>query len=553
MVKLEEVIVRNPHLGQYLSLLSAQGIPQPVFLEHLTEDVAKQKNPNILYPVGDPIFIHLYRPNGYYYVVIEPPLTPELESKYNQILEMMLKYATRFEETPEKKEEFEGLIDKLINHVTTLEEKEKSRLLKKLEFERISVRKEELEVLKYHIKKNILENGKIEPLIRDPYIEDIHCVGTTQIHITHKLFGMIATNLCFTALAELDEFLRNMTERIGHPVSDARPVVDAALPDGSRLNVVYSEDVSMRGPSFTIRKFSEKPYTLPRLVAWNTMSAEMAGFLWLCIENGINAFICGETASGKTTTLNSLVPFINHKYKVYSAEDTPEIIAPHKVWQRMLTRESVQESARVEMYDLLRAALRSRPNFIIVGEIRGKEGFVAFQAMQTGHYVLSTFHAPSVKQLIQRFVGEPINIPERFMDNLNLVVFQQNVYEGGRVMRRCISIDEILKYSKEKGGVLTRNMFMWEPDRDQFFFNGINNSYVLEEKIAPRLKYKDKALIYRDMEARARVIQKLVEAKVFDYDVLNRILDEYFERNIDGIRNPDEFVYECEKLIKALT
>jgi len=553
MVKLEEVIVRNPHLGQYLSLLSAQGIPQPVFLEQLTEDVAKQKNPNILYPVGDPIFIHLYRPSGYYYVVIEPPLTPELESKYNQILEMMLKYATRFEETPEKKEEFEGLIDKLINHVTTVEEKEKSRLLKKLEFERISVRKEELEVLKYHIKKNILENGKIEPLIRDPYIEDIHCVGTTQIHITHKLFGMIATNLCFAALAELDEFLRNMTERIGHPVSDARPVVDAALPDGSRLNVVYSEDVSMRGPSFTIRKFSEKPYTLPRLVAWNTMSAEMAGFLWLCIENGINAFICGETASGKTTTLNSLVPFINHKYKVYSAEDTPEIIAPHKVWQRMLTRESVQESARVEMYDLLRAALRSRPNFIIVGEIRGKEGFVAFQAMQTGHYVLSTFHAPSVKQLIQRFVGEPINIPERFMDNLNLVVFQQNVYEGGRVMRRCISIDEILKYSKEKGGVLTRNMFMWEPDRDQFFFNGINNSYVLEEKIAPRLKYKDKALIYRDMEARARVIQKLVEAKVFDYDVLNRILDEYFERNIDGIRNPDEFVYECEKLIKALT
>ncbi|MEM3396595.1 MAG: type II/IV secretion system ATPase subunit [Thermoplasmata archaeon] len=553
MATLEEVIAKNPHLGKYLESLAAKGFPKPVFLERLGEEVSRLKNPNIIYPVGDPIFIHLYRPNGYYYVVIEPPLPPETEAKYNQILELMLKYATRFEETPEKKEEFELLIDKLINRITSVEEKEKRKFFRKFEFEKIPVTPQELEVLRYHIKKNILENGKIEPLIRDPYIEDIHCVGTTEIHITHKLFGMLATNLQFAKIGEIDEFLRNMTERIGHPVSDARPVVDAALPDGSRLNVVYSEDVSMRGPSFTIRKFSEKPYTLPRLVAWNTLSAEMAGFLWLCVENGINAFVCGETASGKTTTLNALIPFINHKYKVYSAEDTPEIISPHKVWQRMLTRESVQESARVEMYDLLRAALRSRPNFIIVGEIRGKEGFVAFQAMQTGHYVLSTFHAPSVKQLIQRFIGEPINIPERFMDNLNLVVFQQNVYEGGRVMRRCISIDEILKYSKEKGGVLTRNMFMWEPDRDQFFFNGINNSYILEEKIAPRLKYKDKAAIYRDLEARATAIQKLVEAKVFDYDVLNRILDEYFERNIDSIRNPAEFLREFDRLIKAVT
>jgi len=551
MVSLEEVIAKNPHLGKYIQDIVARGMPKPIFLERLGEDVAKERYPNIIYPVGDPIFIHIYRPNGYYYVVIEPPLLQEMEEKYEKMLELMLKYATRFE-TPEKKEEFEILIDKLINAITVVEEKEKRRLFKRLEFEKVHVTKEELEVLRYHIKKNILENGKIEPLIRDPYIEDIHCVGTNDIHITHKLFGMVRTNIRFTRIGEIDEFLRNMTERIGHPVSDARPVVDAALPDGSRLNVVYSEDVSIRGPSFTIRKFSEKPYTLPRLVAWNTMNAEMAGFLWLCVENGINAFVCGETASGKTTTLNALIPFINHKYKVYSAEDTPEIISPHKVWQRMLTRESVEESARVELYDLLRAALRSRPNYIIVGEIRGKEGFVAFQAMQTGHYVLSTFHAPSVKQLIQRFVGDPINIPERFMDNLNLVIFQQNVYEGGRVMRRCISIDEILKYSKEKGGVLTRNMFMWEPDRDQFFFNGINNSYILEEKIAPRLKYKDKAMVYRDLEARAKAIEMLVERKIFDYDVLNRILDEYFERNIDSIRNPQEFLQEFERLVKAV-
>jgi flagellar protein FlaI len=195
----------------------------------------------------------------------------------------------------------------------------------------------------------------------------------------------------------------------------------------------------------------------------------------------------------------------------------------------VVTRESGVEESRVELFDLLRAALRSRPRFIVVGEIRGREGSVAFQAMQTGHFVISTFHAPSVKQMIQRFVGDPINIPERFMDNLNVVVFQQLVYERGRVLRRVISVDEILRYSAELGGVLTRNIFSWNPDQDTHYFGGIYNSFVLENKIAPKLKYQDKRIIYEDLKKRAAVLRRMVEKGLLPYDDLNLLLGKFYD------------------------
>jgi flagellar protein FlaI len=259
------------------------------------------------------------------------------------------------------------------------------------------------------------------------------------------------------------------------------------------------------------------------------MSPEIAAYLWLCMEHGINVFVCGETASGKTTTLNAMLPFINHHWKVYSAEDTPELVSPHPVWQRVITRESGAEESRVELYDLIRTALRSRPRFIAIGEIRGREGFVAFQAMQTGHFVISTFHAPSVKQMIQRFIGDPINIPERFMDNLNVVVFQQLVYEGGRVLRRVISVDEIIRYSAELGGVLTRNIFAWNPDQDTHYFGGIYNSHVLENKISPKLKYQDKRIIYEDLKKRAAILRRMVDKGILYYDDVNAFLRKYYD------------------------
>jgi flagellar protein FlaI len=261
----------------------------------------------------------------------------------------------------------------------------------------------------------------------------------------------------------------------------------------------------------------------------------MAAYLWLCLEYGMSLFVSGETASGKTTTLNAMLSFINFKKKVYSAEDTPEVVVPHEVWQRLITRETVFDEAKVELFDLVKTALRSRPDYIIVGEVRGKEGSAAFQAMQTGHAVLSTFHASSIAKMIQRFTGDPINVPIRFIDNMNLALFQEIVYDEGRIKRRCSALEEIIKYSKEKGGILTRTIFEWDPIRDKHYFTGMYNSYILEHKIAPKMGLEFSKDIYTELDRRERVIRSMVENNILGYDEVNDIFKMYSDSGWEGI------------------
>lgn len=541
-MSLAKAMQKHPHLASYINEFKRRYKVIPTWYDRLERDMAKMEYPNIIYPVGDPIFIHIHRMDGWHYVAIQPYMDEKLRKKYEEIKKLILQIGSRIE-IPEEREEFEKVMFNLLNSVCTTKKGERTGFIDRYfrgEVEKIYVTPEEYQIIKYYLMRDILRMGILEPLIRDPYIEDIHVVGTRQIYIVHKLFGTLPTNIRFGTKFEIEKYLRNLTERLGNPVSDAFPIIDAALPDGSRINIIYSEDISKEGSSFTIRKFTEKPLTLPFLIYNKTMSPLVAAYLWLCVEFGMNVFICGETASGKTTTLNSLIPFINHHWKIYSAEDTPEVIAPHPVWQRVVTRETTTGEAKVELYDLLRAALRSRPNYIIVGEIRGREGFVAFQAMQTGHSVLSTFHAPSVKQMIQRLSGDPINIPERFLDNLNVVVFQQIVYERGRILRRVVSVDEIISYSKVRGGILTRNMFGWDPVQDKHFFRGINNSFVLENKIAPKLKYQNVRRIYEDLRERAEILRKMVDKRILEYDDVVRLMRIYYDMGMDELRRAVE-------------
>ncbi len=537
-MELEDAMRKNPHLKRYVDVFSDEQGVVPMWYNQLRRDLSKMAYPNIIYPVGDPIFIHIHRIGGWHYTAIEPKMNEKVASKYEKIKKLILHIGSE-EEIPDDREEFKKIMVKLLDKVTTKDRFKKTGVLAKYlkgEVDRVYVTDDEYKVIKYYLTRNILQMGPLEPLLRDPYIEDIHVVGTRYIYVVHKLFGTLPTNIKFPSKIELEKYLRNISERIGNPVNDSTPIIDASLPDGSRINIIYSEDISKEGSSFTIRRFSEKPLTMPFLIYLGTMSPMVGAYLWLAVEFGMNLFICGETASGKTTTLNSMIPFINHHWKIYSAEDTPEVIAPHPIWQRVVTRESAGSEANVELYDLIRAALRSRPNYIIVGEIRGKEGYAAFQAMQTGHYVMSTFHAPSVTQMIQRLTGDPINIPERFMDNLNIVVFQQLVYEHGRIMRRVTSVDEILKYSKAHNGILTRNMFAWDPVQDKHYFRGVNNSYIMEGKIAPKLRYQNVKRIYKDLEERAEILKTMVEKRLFDYDIVVELMSVYYDLGMDALK-----------------
>ncbi len=528
---LDVAMARNPHLRRYVDSFVKKTGKFPEFHPQLSRSMKDIKYPNIIYPVGDPIFIHIYGDihAERKYIVIEPRIADRKEEeKYEAIKDKLLELAPT-KRIPEDKEEFELFLDELFNEAMN---KLSGGLFGR---NRLRITREEAEKFRYLLKRDIVGIGPLEPLMRDPYIEDIHIIGANYVSLIHKIFEALPTNIDFGDNIRLADYFKNLSERMGRPVSDKNPVVDGTLPDGSRINIIYSPDISIKGPSATIRKFSATPLSVTQLVNWNTFSAEVAAYLWLALEYGMSIFVCGETASGKTTTLNSIIPFIKPDAKIYTAEDTPEVIVPHKTWQRLTTRERGPEESRVTLFDLLKAALRSRPNYIIVGEIRGAEGAIAFQAMQTGHPVMSTFHAGDIKKMIQRFTGSPINVPVTFIDNLNIALFQQAVYVRGRFLRRVVSVVEIEGYYEELGGVATRNVFEWDPVSDRHIFRGMNNSYILERKIAEVAGYEDPKDIYNELFLRARIIKRMVELGIMDYHAVHREIKNFYERGIEGL------------------
>ena len=402
---------------------------------------------------------------------------------------------------------------------------------------RIPVNETTYETMRYQLNRDIVGLGPLEPAMRDTYNEDIHVIGPEETYVDHGTFGLLPTTIQWESEERFDNWLRNIGERMGDPVSDTDPIIDSTLPDGSRINIIYSDDVSLKGPSLTIRQGDEEiPLSIAQLTNWGTLSPELAAYLWLCLENEQTVFVVGETASGKTTTLNSIMAFIPRDSKIYTAEDTAEVLPPHDTWQQLLTREGQGEaSADVTMFDLVAAALRSRPDYIIVGEVRGEEGRMAFQAAQTGHPVMLTFHASDIVSMIQRFTGDPINVPETFMDNADVALFQNRVKQGDDVLRRVTSVQEIEGYSKEMGGVVTRQAFYWDPVEDEIIFQGRNNSYVLEEQIARLLGYEDTREIYEELDYRAEIIERIIQEDLVDYHEFNDTIASFQRDGPEGL------------------
>ena len=462
---LEEAKKMHKHLADYLkNNKSEYGIPE--YYLKIERNMSDMEAPNLIYPVGGPLFIHIYKKPGEQtlYNVIEPHLDEKENELYNNILANLIAIAVSHP-VPNEVNQMAPVLEKLFDKLVKVGGG-KASLLKKSMDSRISLTKSQYEKLKYFLIRDRVGYGKLEALFKDPNLEDIHCTGVGHLFTIHKVFGTVKISIKFQDDLELNKYMIEVSERVERPVSDAHSIVDAMMPDGSRVNFIYGKDVSLEGSSFTIRKFSKVPVSISQLIYWGTLSSEVAAYMWLCIENGINIFVCGETASGKTTTLNAVSAFIKPEDKVYTVENTPEVTLPHSTWQHLLTRESGKETD-VTMQDLLIASLRSRPNYIIVGEIRGQEGNIAFQAMQTGHPVMSTFHAGNVKTMIQRINGEPINVPITFIDNLNLALIQQAVARDGKMVRRVLSLTEIERYYEPANKMVTREVFEWDAVNDE--------------------------------------------------------------------------------------
>ena len=543
------VMAAHSHVADWVRDFEAQHGSRPIYYGELDRGAKKERPYNLIYITKEPIFVHIYEPpeddeggGQVLWFGLEPQLTDSEEHIRRELIETLLQEApTAPSFTTDN--EFENILGQMIERYTVLDTDLSGTVRRQgkmwqiigMEDRRLTVTQNQRDRLHYVVIRDLIRNGPLEPLLSDEMLEDIHSVGLKHIHMDHKVFGMVTSNIRFRDRDLLSRFLRAMSERIGRPVSDNKPIIDGALLDGSRINVIFSDDVSMLGPSFTIRKFAEETISITQLIQWKTISSQVAAYIWICLEYGMSVLVSGETASGKTTTLNAILPFIDHNVKIYSAEDTPEVKVRHKLWQRLVTRSSKNEESRVEMFDLLKAALRSRPRYIIIGEIRGVEGATAFQAMQTGHPVIATFHASSIVKMIQRFTGDPINVPMRFFDNLNFAIFQEVVEDpnGGGIARRVTGIDEVIGYNKHSDGVLTRGMFEWDPVKDKHYFRGMFQSHLLENKIAAIAGFSNKRDIYDEMLKRAALLDRMVERDLTHYDDVFDLLGIYYNSGWD--------------------
>ena len=541
--ELREQAQEHHHLFRYLHLVPVADFGVPEYHEKLSRKLGDKERPNIIYPLGDATFTHIFpdpEDSRNHYIPVEPVIGQDCDALMEKVEDRLVDVVHKLPQPSTPEEQKEVLLEALKRCVTVVGragdgasasgDKAKSNGrggLKRPGGSKIKLSEEQLAAVRYLLVRDKVGMGILQPLILDPNSEDISCSGLGPIFVEHKVFKALKTAIIFDQSDDLDAFLRRTSERINKPVTYRRPIVDATLPDGSRVNIVFGSEVSKRGSNFTIRKFATTPLSILDIVDGNGLSYRMAAYFSIVIEEGMNLFVSGETASGKTTLLNAITGFLGADGKIVTIEDTPELQIPHPNWIREVVRGTSEDGASVSMFDLLRSALRQRPNAILVGEIRGEEGNIAFQAMQTGHMVMATFHAASVEKLIQRITGNPISVPKTYMDNLNVVVIISAVkLNSGKSARRILSVNELFGYDNASDSFAFAEVFHWDAVTDTYEYPGYMNSYLLEQKIAVRrgIPPNQRRTMYVEVERRAKVLEKLHQSGVKDFYELYQVL-----------------------------
>jgi flagellar protein FlaI len=451
--------------------------------------------------------------NEHLYKVVEPELDPFEESLLEDLFEDM-RTALVFDEAHDP--ETPG--DALEEHMVDL-----------LGEYGVQVDPNQFYRLFYYVYRTFEGYGKLDPLMKDPRIEDISCDGyDLPVFVYHEEYDDIETDRRFEA-DELDSFVVRLAQQSGRHISVGDPVAGITLPDGSRGELALGEQVTPRGSAFTVRKYSEEPFTPVDLVEYGTFDLDQMAYLWLAIESNMSLIFAGGTASGKTTSMNAVSMFITPRSKVLSIEDTRELTLYHDNWLSSVTREGTGQGSDVSMYDLLRSALRHRPEYIIVGEVRGEEAITLFQAMNTGHTTYSTMHADSVQTAINRLENEPINVPRAMIQSLDILCVQTLTYVGDSRARRNRVVAEIEGVDQRTGDLDYSQAFSWNSDADTF---SRSDSTVLDQIQEDRGWSRSELLSeYRD---RKRVLRYLVEQGVSDYRTFTALVNEYYA-DPDGV------------------
>ena len=468
-----------------------------------------------LYPVNEPYayirIIHDPDLHEYKYQVIEPSLS---DKEY----ELLSSIKMRLVET----------LDVNLKNIThdNANEYLRTRVNALLSDYRIILSPANREKIYYYVIRDFVGYGKIDAMMRDTRIEDISCDGpNTPIYIYHKEHESIPSTIEFHGDDELDSFVIRIAQVCGRHISISNPLLDATMPEGSRIQLTLGREVTTRGSTFTIRRFNEDPMTPSDLVNVHTFSTAMMAYMWLAVESNKSIIFAGGTASGKTTAMNAIALFIQPEMKIVSIEDTRELNLPHPNWIPGVTRESFagESKGSIEMYELLRASLRQRPEYILVGEVRGAEAYVLFQAMSTGHTTFSTMHADSVQSIVHRLENPPINVPRIMMQALDVVAIQAQVKVGNERVRRCKSITEIVGVDPRTGELLTNEVFTWNAAKDAFQYSG--RSYVVEGVM--EMRGWDELKVRDELKMRQEVLEWTRIKEIDNYADIAKIIVAY--------------------------
>ena len=472
------------------------------------------------YPLYEP-FAHVAivqnpKTGEYKYILDELQLDPLERSVYNRILEILLAEIESPKEQildPRKffAEEAKKIVNKYRISLGWLPDVSWYKIL-------------------YHAERDLVGFGRIDPLMRDPNIEDISCDGVNKsVYIWHRNYESIETNLEFENDEELDNVVVKLVHMAGKHVSSAFPIVDASLPGKHRLAVCYRREVTPFGTAFTIRKFREDPYSIIDLINLGTFSEEMAAYFWICLENRTSIMVLAGTAAGKTTALNSLACLIKPGSKIITIEETAELNLPHENWISLIARQSYglggSSVGEVTLFDLVKTSMRHRPDVLIVGEVRGQEAYVLFQALATGHGGMCTMHAESLDSAVKRLTQKPMDISPAYIPLMNIVLSIQRVHLSKgtekKAYRRVMNVNEIADYEDY------RPIFKWHPIKDAHIPT-FDKSLTLSG-ISERIGISKKELL-EEIERRKNVLHWMREHNIRSYKDVAAIIAEYHAR-----------------------
>lgn len=471
---------------------------------------------------GEPVFAYAKifwdeHSHKYIYQLNEPEISLKLQEILNRIKDL-LEQKLDVDFSKLKRFEAMGYLNKQVNEL--------------IDYFGFRMSETEKRILRYYIERDFIGLGKIEPLMKDDGIEDISCDGVgVPLFIFHRnpKIGSTITNVFYKDADELDSFTTRLSQLCGKTISVADPLVDGALPDGSRLQATLATDIARRGSNFTIRKFTEKPLTPVHIIGYNTTDVKMMAYLWFAVDSGCSILVSGGTASGKTSLLNVLSLFIRPDKKIVSIEDTAELKLPHPHWVPSVAREPISEEGaagrgKVDLFDLLKESLRQRPDYIIVGEVRGKEAYILFQQMATGHPSLATIHAENMPKLVDRLTTPPISLPPGLIDSLDLIVFLARMKYRDNFVRRTTEVVEMVEYDVESNSPIVNDVFKWNSTNDTFDCEGKS---VLLKKIAERSGMKENEIV-EEMQRRMLLLNWMKENNISDFKDVSKVINMYY-------------------------